>query len=159
MAAHGQHCRCIRCREVRDTAVAAEDVRLTTDTYNTDTTTEHFVAFETTAGRLAGFLRLSLPHGDAPTAEPHAVSDIMPEIAGAAMIREVHVYGPALAIGRSSAGEAQHLGMGQKMIAEAQRLARSAGYSRLAVISAIGTRRYYERLGFRRGHLYLLADL
>ena len=75
----------------------------------------------------------------------------MPEIAGAAMIREVHVYGPALEIGADERGEAQHLGLGRRLIAEAKQRALAAGFDRLAVISAIGTRRYYEGLGFERG--------
>jgi elongator complex protein 3 len=84
---------------------------------------------------------------------------VLPEIAGAAMIRELHVYGPALGIGKASAGEAQHRGLGRRLVAEAMRRARAAGYQRLAVISAIGTRTYYERLGFTRGELYLSASL
>ena len=75
------------------------------------------------------------------------------------MIREVHVYGPALGIGAESGGEAQHLGLGRRLIAEAKARAAAAGFDRLAVISAIGTRRYYEGLGFERGELYMVARL
>ena len=75
------------------------------------------------------------------------------------MIREVHVYGPALEIGAESDGEAQHLGLGRRLIAEARERAHAAGFDRLAVISAIGTRRYYEGLGFERGDLYMIARL
>ena len=83
----------------------------------------------------------------------------MPEIAGAAMIREVHVYGPALSIGSDSVGEAQHSGLGRQLIEEAKQRARLAGFDRLAVISAIGTRRYYEAQDFERGDLYMVASL
>jgi elongator complex protein 3 len=159
MAAQGQSCRCIRCREVREAVVAAEDTRLVIQTYDTDTTAEQFISFETTGGKLAGFLRLSLPMQGTVATEPGEAWDTMPEIAGAAMIREVHVYGPALGIGGSSAGEAQHLGLGRQLVEEARKVARAAGHTRLAVISAIGTRTYYERLGFSRGDLYMLTDL
>jgi histone acetyltransferase (RNA polymerase elongator complex component) len=91
--------------------------------------------------------------------ETSKVWDAIPEIAGVAMIREVHVYGPALEIGAESAGEAQHLGLGRRLIEEAKARAAAAGFDRLAVISAIGTRRYYERLGFGRGDLYMVAPL
>ena len=91
--------------------------------------------------------------------ETAEVWKVLPEIAGAAMIREVHVYGPALEIGAESGGEAQHLGLGRRLIAEARERAHAAGFDRLAVISAIGTRRYYEGLGFERGDLYMIARL
>jgi len=157
MAAHGLACGCVRCREVRHGEVEGGDLRLTVHAYETDTSQEQFLSYETPGGRLAGFLRLSLPIADAPRAELRAAWDALPEIAGAAMIREVHVYGPALGIGSASAGEAQHLGLGRRLIAEAQVRARAAGFDRLAVISAIGTRGYYEKLGFTRTGTYMVA--
>lgn len=160
MAAHGQVCRCIRCREIGEAAIGEGDLRPVVHIYETADTQEQFLSFETPAGRLAGFLRLSLPAAGATGGS--SVSEIwgaIPEIAGAAMIREVHVYGPALGIGAASGGEAQHLGLGRRLIAEAKQRAHAAGFDRLAVISAIGTRRYYEGLGFARGPLYMLAPL
>jgi elongator complex protein 3 len=71
----------------------------------------------------------------------------------------VHVYGPALQIGANSAGEAQHLGVGGRLISAAVAKARQAGYRRMAVIAAIGTRAYYRRLGFQSGELYMHLDL
>ena len=75
------------------------------------------------------------------------------------MIREVHVYGPALDIGAESAGEAQHRGLGRRLIERAEAEAQERGYRRLAVISAIGTRGYYRRLGFRPSGLYMVMDI
>ncbi len=162
LAATGRRCQCIRCREVRETIVGEDDLRLARYAYDTDATHELFLSYET-EGRLAGFLRLSLPRRDSSqqngVSDTDAIWDAIPEIAGAAMIREVHIYGPALGIGSESAGEAQHLGLGRRLIAEAQEHARAAGFHRLAVISAIGTRRYYEALGFQRGQLYMIAPL
>ena len=160
LAATGRRCGCIRCREVRETAVDQARLRMARHVYITDTTEERFLSFETETGQLAGFLRLSLPANvRAPAAETAAVWAAMPEIAGAAMIREVHVYGPALGIGADSSGEAQHLGLGRQLIAQARLEAREAGFAHLAVISAVGTRRYYEALGFRRAGRYMLAGL
>jgi elongator complex protein 3 len=170
MAAHGMACGCIRCREVRGNSVDVDSLRLRVLSYDTVTGMEHFLSFETKQGRLAGFLRLSLPARHAAFGDPGLVREsprqilgsvweVLPEIAGAAMIRELHVYGPALGIGMVSAGEAQHLGLGRRLVAEAMRRARAAGYDRLAVISAIGTRTYYENLGFSRGDLYMSATL
>jgi elongator complex protein 3 len=83
----------------------------------------------------------------------------MPELAGQAMIREVHVYGPAVPIGEASNGEAQHIGLGTQLIDKAEELARDAGFDRIAVISAIGTREYYARLGFELDGLYMTKAL
>ncbi len=71
------------------------------------------------------------------------------------MIREVHVYGTALGIGKDSLGESQHLGLGTKLVQKAEEIARTKGFSELAVISAIGTRDYYRKLGFELGELYM----
>ncbi len=162
LAAEGRRCNCIRCREVRASHVSEHDLQLVVHGYETDTTEEQFLSFETGKGALAGFLRLSLPkHGEGGRwpRETGEIWEGLPEIARAAMIREVHVYGPALGIGADSAGEAQHLGLGRRLIAEAKARAKSAGFDRLAVISAIGTRRYYEAQGFERGELYMIAAL
>ena len=75
------------------------------------------------------------------------------------MIREVHIYGPAVPIGLSSSGEAQHIGFGAHLIAEAKRISREAGFSKIAVISAIGTREYYARHGFEVNDLYMTCKL
>ncbi len=151
MQERGLRCQCIRCREIRRDTVGPEDVALKMLTYETDGTTEHFLSYETADDRLAGFLRLSLPHKD----EAHP----LPELAEHAMIREVHVYGPALTMGVASQGEAQHMGLGTRLVQRAMELAREGEYGRIAVISAIGTREYYARLGFALDGLYMTAKL
>jgi len=149
MKRRGLECNCIRCREVRSEKVDTGALRLEMITYPTDATVEHFLSYVTPRGKLAGFLRLSLPSPNAPHDE------ILDELRGAAVIREVHVYGPALEIGTASRGEAQHAGLGTRLIEQAMGLARDAGYKRIAVISAIGTREYYRKLGFELGELYM----
>lgn len=74
-------------------------------------------------------------------------------------MREVHVYGQSLAVGAERPGAAQHIGLGTALLQRAAEIARQHGYKKLAVISAIGTRRYYEGRGFKRGDLYLVEDL
>ena len=69
------------------------------------------------------------------------------------MIREVHVYGTVSRLGEQT-GSAQHLGLGRALVERACELAREAGYGRINVISAVGTRAYYRRLGFVDNGLY-----
>jgi elongator complex protein 3 len=94
-------------------------------------------------------LRLSLPSG----------KPLIAELVDAAMIREVHVYGQALAIGESAPGKPQHLGLGSRLIERAAEIASEHGYGRLAVISAVGTREYYRKRGFADGALYQVRAL
>ena len=158
MAERGLTCQCIRCQEVRGQPVDASALRIDALSNPTDTSVEWFVRAVTPEGRLAGFLRLSLPRpfGDD---NPLSPSDVIEEIRGAAMIREVHVYGPALALGLASRGEAQHVGVGGRLIATAAQISARHGYRRLAVIAATGTRAYYRHHGFELGELYMAKDL
>lgn len=148
----GTACQCIRCREVRGKPVQAREAHLLTETYRTRVTTEHFISFVTSEDKLAGFLRLSLP-------EPGAPDTGLPELHGAALIREVHVYGQSLALGSGKTGAAQHSGLGTQLLAHAEELARHRRFQQLAVISAIGTRRYYLDRGFQRDGLYLVKAI
>ncbi|HKJ37349.1 MAG TPA: GNAT family N-acetyltransferase, partial [Anaerolineales bacterium] len=76
-----------------------------------------------------------------------------------ALIREVHVYGQSLAVGAEKDGAAQHMGLGTSLLEEAERIAKEKGFERMAVISAVGTRKYYLGRGFERGEYYLVKRL
>jgi elongator complex protein 3 len=144
-------CQCLRCREVRRQKMTSGELRLDVLPYDADISREFFISFVTPEDKVAGFLRLSLPKSP----------DVVPidEIKEAAMIREVHVYGPALGLGKDSRGEAQHRGLGGLLVARAEVIARAEGYSQLAVIAAIGTRNYYRRLGFEMTEYYMMKKL
>lgn len=139
----------IRAREIRGQVVNPETLHLDKLTYNTQVGDEVFLQYITDDRRIAGFLRLSLP----------GVPPIIDELEGAAMIREVHVYGQALGIGQEMSGMAQHSGLGRQLIDRAAELAGAHGYKRLAVIAAVGTRAYYRKRGFVDGTLYQFRDL
>lgn len=149
MAQQGSRCACIRCREVRDSVVNPDALRLTTTIYETDATVEHFLAYQTPEGRLAGLLRLSLPR-----AQPD-----MDELRGCAVVRELHVYGPALELSHRQDGRPQHTGLGTRLLEAAGRMALQAGYRYLAVIAAVGTRPYYRERGFTARGLYMRKRL
>ena len=141
----------IRAREIGVKPVRAGDLRLDETRYASSAGAEIFLQYITAERDIAGFLRLSLPAAnEAPLIE---------ELRGAAMIREVHVYGLALGIGREQRGRAQHAGLGKRLIDRAAEIAAARGYRRLAVISSIGTREYYRARGFGDGALYQFRDL
>ncbi len=148
----GQTCQCIRCREVKTHAVELESLRLNDLVYHPAYAEEHFINFTTPADRIAGYLRLSLPGDNAPQL---GIADLE----NAALIREVHVYGQSLPVGVEKEGAAQHIGLGTQLLQRAAETARGKGFKRLAVIAAIGTRRYYASRGFRGGELYMIQDL
>jgi elongator complex protein 3 len=142
----------VRCREVRGKPVDSDSLRLDNLVYQAGAAEEHFISFVTPDDGLAGFIRLSLPSKDSP---PTGMSDLD----GAALIREVHVYGQSLSFGEEQSGAAQHLGLGTRLLEEADKVARKNGFSRMAVISAIGTRHYYLNREFERGEYYLVKTL
>ena len=134
----------IRAREVQRATVSKEELTLTSYEYRTTTSRELFLQFVTPDDTLAGFLRLSLP----------ALPAFISELDGSALIREVHVYGTTVPVGERHAGRSQHAGLGTRLVRRAQTLAAAAGFRRLSVISAVGTRNYYRSLGFEEDKLY-----
>lgn len=164
----------IRHREVSLADVSAESLSLQTVSYETTATSERFLQWVTPEGKIAGFLRLSLPHSEAivqlaheydgsPTQLPDNsplrqngsnTNMPFPLRSGEAMIREVHVYGRVEKLQHAGTNSAQHRGLGTQLVNRACELAAQAGYERINVISAVGTRGYYRKLGFYDNGLY-----
>ncbi len=148
MQRRGTRCECVRCREVRGKPVHPELLKLDDMVYRAGAAEEHFISYVTPDDKLAGFVRLSLPGKDSPQTG-------MSDLDGAALIREVHVYGQSLPVGAEKQGAAQHAGLGTRLLEKAESIAKASGFKRMAVISAVGTRGYYLERGFERGELYL----
>lgn len=141
----------IRAREIRGRKFDHAKVKIKQTEYSTSVSTEIFIQAVVDVDaeeKLLGFLRLSLPK----------VANYIAELADSAIIREVHVYGQVEAVGTKSQQKPQHLGLGKKMITLAQKLAKDKSFTKLAVISAVGTREYYRKLGFDLGGLYQLVS-
>jgi elongator complex protein 3 len=154
----GERCRCIRCREVGhkqpDTAkLDFENVKIQTFTYAASEGKEVFLSAEDPqSDTLIGYLRLRIPSQNAHRPEITA--------APSAIVRELHVYGPLVPVGKHSAGAWQHRGFGTELLAEAERVAREDyDLKKLLVISALGTKKYYMRFGFRRDDVYVSKPL
>ena len=52
----------------------------------------------------------------------------------------------------------QHVGFGKKLIKQAENLAIQNGYNRIAIISAVGTRDYYRKLGYHLENTYMVKE-
>lgn len=148
----GQRCRCVRCREVRGRQVQGQELRPAQLTYLAGEGEEHFLSFVSADDRLVGFLRLHLP---GPSTPDLGLSDLH----GAALVRELHVYGQSLELGEQQSGAAQHAGLGGALMRRAEGIARRCKFARMAVIAALGTRGYYGRMGYRLAESYMLKEL
>jgi len=150
----GDKCRCIRCREVghallKGAAPKPENIKLMVERYEACGGTEHFISFEDDKDDiLIGFLRLRFPHN------PHR-----PELKGAALVRELHVYGPMVPIGSRAKDEWQHRGYGEELLHDAERIAAEEGFKKIAVTSGIGVREYYRKLGYECSGPYMCKSL
>jgi elongator complex protein 3 len=147
----GRSCRCLRCREVgRRASPEFASLRMEETSYAASEGRETFLSWEDpSTDSVAGFLRLRLP------------SDRTPGGLRSPVIRELKALGPELAVGdpAASAGEYQHRGLGRSLVARAEECAREQGHDRLFVTSAVGTRGYYERLGFSRDGPHMVKRL
>jgi elongator complex protein 3 len=159
----GLRCACIRCREVG---------RLGTERPGRGTASPDprgLVVREERYGASGGeelFLSLELPEGDALVAyarvrrpSPRAWR---PELAGAAVLREVRVLGEVLPLHarpRDDAGslEWQHRGLGARLVGLSEEAARAWGMDRLAVMAGMGTRGYFRRLGYSLDGPYMVS--
>ncbi|MEY4723367.1 MAG: hypothetical protein RLZZ324_880 [Candidatus Parcubacteria bacterium] len=164
MARRGLHCACLRCREIGRAALAEPALaklkpRLFDDEYEASHGTEHFLSYEDAGRRgVFAFCRLRLPPKE-PQGRTAEVAALMPEIRGVAFIRELHVYGTQVRIGARSTKDAQHKGLGRALMTRAEDIARRAGYGRIAVISGVGVRGYYRKLGYRLQGTYMVKTL
>jgi len=148
----GGDCDCIRCREVgmNDEELDTETVHLDVHEYDCAGGREHFLQYVDDDRLLVGFLRLRFP-GEV----------VREELDGAAVVRELHVYGEQAGIGDdpSSDESVQHRGYGERLMERAQKITEEAGYSRLGIISGIGVREYYRGLGYERDGPYMVKKL
>jgi elongator complex protein 3 len=159
LAQQGLHCGCIRCREVghrwavEGVKPRVENVRIYSQTYDASGGKEVFISAEDKENDvLIGYLRLRIPSEKAHRSEITEVPS--------AIVRELHVYGPLVPVGKRSAGAWQHRGFGAELLAEAERTARmDYDLKKLLVISALGTKQYYMRFGYCRDGVYVSKKL
>jgi len=78
-----------------------------------------------------------------------------------AMVRELHVYGPSLKLKEKAQKEWQHKGIGKELLQEAEKIAKRRGRNKIRVISGVGVREYYKKLGYEldSDKVYVEKDL
>jgi elongator complex protein 3 len=159
LAEHGERCSCIRCREVGHRMAVdnitpdLDKIQILTSSYQASEGKELFISAEDPENNvLIGYLRLRVPSAKAHRPEITAVPS--------AIVRELHIYGPLVPVGKHLAHAWQHKGYGSILLSEAERVAREDyDLKKLLVISALGTKQYYMRFGYRRDGVYVSKSL
>lgn len=140
----GIRCRCIRCREYghrRRDGLSISKPYLTRLDYETIGAKEICLSYEDENETLFGLLRLRID-------------------GQAAVVRELHIYGPEVPLGSRLEQGAQHHGLGEALLREAETMAREDfNAARLSVLSGVGAREYYRLLGYRAECAYMVKEL
>lgn len=109
---------------------------------------EFFISYKDGNDKLLGFVRLRFPD-----------ETLRDEITkNSSLIRELHVYGTAAGIGEDSTN-AQHRGFGKKLMNLAEKISREHGKEKVVVISGIGVREYYKKLGYKKEGAYMTKNI
>ncbi len=144
-------CRCIRCREYGRRLQQGHKIgepQLKRYDYEASGGREVFLSFEDDEGTLFGLLRLRLQ--DCPPSR-------LEELGKVALVRELHIYGPEVSLGKRRKAAAQHRGLGRELLKEAERVAlEEFGDRSIAALSGIGAREYYAGLGYHLQNGYMV---
>ncbi len=152
----GQHiqCQCIRCREIQlENPTLPPSIRIIE--YDSAGGKEFFIEIIDAQKKCLGFIRLRLPS----YLFDKKIKPLFPALKDSALIRELHVYGKAVAIGENDTNATQHKGLGEQLLALAEETAKKEGVKKLAVISGIGVRDYYRKKGYMLEETYMTKRL
>jgi len=144
MKKEGWQCRCIRCREIKNLK-KGKNIRLVRRKYDASKGKEIFLSFEDKQN-LYSLLRLRFPS-----------STILPVLKDSAVVRELHTFGQAVDVSKKDSS-VQHKGLGKKLLKEAEKISRKK-FKKLAVISGVGVRDYYKKLGYKLEQGYMVKKL
>jgi len=138
----------IRSREPKGKEINWEKVEIKVNEFSASNGTEFFISAEDVENDLLiGFCRLRFP-----------AEYLRPEIVeGSAIIRELHIYGTATAIGDT--GIVQHKGWGKKLMQKAEEICNDRNRTKIVVISGVGVRSYYQKLGYEKEGPYMIKKI
>jgi len=144
-------CRCIRCREaghkLKDKKIKVK-IEFSTTFYEASGGVEFFIAAENVKNdALFGICRLRFP-------DTFLTKEIDPS---SSLVRELHVYGEAVELGKK--GLIQHKGIGKKLLEEAENITKMYNRKKTVVISGVGVRTYYKKLGYKKEGKYMVKKV
>lgn len=165
----GWHCKCIRCREIREDYDPREKPYLYREDYESAGGREIFLSFETKKrNKLYSLLRLRIPSFVSQTKKnksylTRALKSKLPfpVLKNAALIREIHTYGQLQSLrSHDSLIAVQHKGLGKTLLKKAEKIAKQDfGLSKIAVISGIGARNYFRKQGYQLKETYMVKEI
>ncbi len=172
MKKQGLKCRCIRCREVRKKETDINNIIINIRDYEASEGHEYFISIESKDKDIIyGFCRLRLSpnmgfiksggynkNQTKPKDEDKDIN-LLPYLNNMAMIRELHVYGVMTPHDDKVSNNNQHKGFGKMLIKTAEKIAIKNNYYKIGVISGVGVRKYYEKLGYRLENNYMIKNL
>ena len=162
---NGEYCACIRSREIKNMDFHNDELIYDVHEYEGSHNTDYFITATLynekshPMGNIVGFLRLRLK-----TCKLSAI-EVVPEIKGCALVRELHVYGrmrPTYINQLEDPEEtqsSQHRGIGRKLLGIAENIAEQNGFSEMAIISGVGVRNYYKKLGYKLDKAFMKKKL
>lgn len=148
-------CNCIRCREIRDEAIFETEIELRKLEFPASLGKEYFLSYDhIDKDKICSLLRLRIP-SQVYSGQKHFI----PELEGASIIRELHTYGNLVPLENKEEGASQHIGLGKKLVQEAEAITKKEGLKKIAVIAGIGVREYYRKLGYKLEGTYMVREL
>ena len=158
MGKNNLKCSCIRCREIghkslkKEIILDEEEISFETTFYKASGAEEIFISLVSKKhDALIGYLRLR-----------DIVNSHRFELQKnpCMIIRELKIVGRELSIGKKSEDEIQHRGFGKELIKEAERICKEEfDKKHLFVLSGVGVKNYYKKLGFLENGVYLSKKL
>jgi len=155
----GMRCRCIRCREVGHRWLTDkikpnhDNIQVLTTKEKASEGVEVFLSVEDPENDvLVGYLRLRIPSEKAHRPEINSEP--------CSIVRELHVYGPLVPVGKHMTKAWQHKGYGSVLLSEAESVSkRDYDCRKVVITSALGTKQYYKRFGYNYDGPYMSKTL
>jgi elongator complex protein 3 len=143
----GIRCKCIRCREIGFARLQGKKIdnhlKLNKLEYDASKGKEIFIEVINKQDTIFGLIRLRIPSNN---------KEIL-------IVRELHVYGKAVELGKRELEKSQHHGFGKQLMDEAEKLAKAMNCRKISVISGVGVRDYYRKLGYELENNYMVKKL